>query len=100
MVILSKRGIPLAGFHTDGPTCNTPTITVELYCKWYTLYLVTAPDQAVEIPFPEMAALTSSPWHDHCPNPEHVTAFCESQGYELDELAHELIVGRWTLERM
>lgn len=88
------------------PVCNytgrLPVLTVELYCKWYSLHLVW-PNRIVErIDFgrlePAAASLNCSPFVDHIPNPAAVRALALAEGWHLDELAEELIVGRWHIE--
>lgn len=87
LLVLSKR--PL----------DRPVITVELYSKWYGLYLVYPEGSIEEIPFPESEGrLDVSDYVDHVPNPKVVVWFAEKNNFYLDELALELIVGRWELE--
>lgn len=83
---------------------SLPVLTVELCCKWYSLYPVhgCAGVEAVDFGLlePTAAALNVSAYCDHVPNPVVVQAFAEAQGWHLDELAEELIVGRWEIEVM
>lgn len=76
-----------------------PTLTVELYVKWYTLWLVKG-HEVTEVEFPDMGNYEKlgSPYLDHAPNPRHVCAWAEKNGFEIDHLALELMVGRWELE--
>lgn len=93
-----------------GKITETPTLTVELYTKWYTLYLV------------QKALNQGSRWEwlkvykvhyghledfrpedqiaylDHVPNPLAVKNFADAKKYHLDELAEDLLMGRWQNE--
>ncbi len=90
------------------PICNyiglMPVLTVELTDKWYSLHLVRSNGSVEILSFGELeapaASLGCSPFCDHVPNPAAVRALAESQGWRLDSLAEELIVGRWELEVM
>lgn len=82
-------------------------VTVELYVKWYELWLVACAQDhwtLESVPlfhneYEQIAArLGMSAAVDHVPNPEVVRAWCDEKGYELDALAEELMVGRWRLE--
>jgi hypothetical protein len=82
-----------------------PTLTVELYEKWYTLFLVRpgpalVDEWAVEpVLFPGNEYCDGAPYVDHVPNPEAVLNYAFSKMYLVDDLALELIVGRWVMER-
>jgi hypothetical protein len=84
-------------------TPEIPTITVEDYCKWYTLYVV-FPDNRVEsLCFPGHDTLDDLPsgemsFVDHVPNPRAVKRMAERLGYEIDYDSLERMVGRWFLE--
>lgn len=83
-----------------------PHLTVELYDKWYELYLVDRPTPArgfriQSIHFghlDEHAPKGETAYVDHVPNPKAVRAFAEANDYHLVELADELITGRWQIE--
>ncbi len=88
-IYLSDRGEPLA-YH--GPPPKTPTVTVEVYEKWYGIFAV-RPDGTVEkldLPF--------EAWADHVPTPALVEAWADSHGYVVDWLSLEMMRGRWLLE--
>lgn len=104
----SKRGIPLV----ISVLGELPLLTVEWASKWYTLQVLTplSPDRDVfeleEVHYHEIQE-----WHDakgrdlncfvdHNPNPEAVKLYAEDKGWVLDEIAEELIVGRWQLEEV
>lgn len=79
-------------------------LTVELG-KWYQLYLVSFPcNGTYEVVSFGVLQETSDetgiypPFVDHVPNPKVVEAYCAKQGYILDELAYELLVGRWIVD--
>jgi len=102
----SDRGIPLSYWHETNESIHgpmdVPVLCVELYLKWYVLFLV-HPDGHVEsVGYHEMeedaAALGVSVCHDHEPNPIVVQKFAERKGYVLNGEAQEMIDGRWFLE--
>jgi hypothetical protein len=100
----SPRGNPLA--YTGEPR-NRAIVTVELYCKWYGLYLIAALGHVKPLDFPNESTLPrfatyrrGSYYVDHVPNPAAVKMMCEQHGWDLDPLAFELIVGRWAVEVM
>jgi hypothetical protein len=72
-----------------------PVLTVELAPKWYTLHAVHRGETVVPIPFD---ALGPGGWVDHVPNPEAVERFANEHNYEVDDVAMDLIVGRWQRE--
>lgn len=78
-----------------------PTITVELYIKWYSFYLVHPHGEigALEFhalePFCESA---ESAYRDHTPNPAPLRRFAEHYGWDIDSVAEELIEGRWLMD--
>jgi hypothetical protein len=80
-----------------------PTVTVELYVKWYSLFVVRIGyDDVVleEVPFPgdEYCEAGESYCADHAPNPTVVARWAAKHGYDVDELAMELMIGRWERE--
>ncbi len=96
----SKRGFDLVICNEFNVTDKV--VTVELYPKWYGLFVVQG-DSFEEVPFPmwediDQIKLSQSPFRDHVPNPECVIDWCNKHGYKIDELALELMVGRWELE--
>ena len=82
----------------------TPVLTVELYTKWYELILIEKKGDdfnAYSIHFghlQDVAPAGVSPYLDHAPNPLCVKLFAHRNGYHIDELALELITGRWQIE--
>lgn len=92
-MFMSKRNIPLAVSSNFNDPNPHPILTVELSTKWYELYLI-QPDGKVEgVFFPTSDKYTS--FVDHVPNPIVVQEYAAAKGYYLDELAFDLIVGRW-----
>lgn len=80
-----------------------PTITVALDTKWYRLFLL-LPDldsrgehRVVELEFPDPPEFKGTPYVDHVPNPRCVLFFARVYGYVIDDLAWELMIGRWEL---
>lgn len=91
---------------------KSSTLTVELYIKWYNLFLVrpvTAPGMsrilghAIDrIEFDELEAHTpegQSAYNDNTPNPVAVRNLAEHKNWVLPECALELILGRWIYDR-
>jgi len=84
-------------------TPDVPTITVENYCKWYTLYVV-HPDNRVELLFfpgydnQEDVPESGVGFIDHVPNPKAVSKMAKRLGYDIDERSYECMVGRWFME--
>lgn len=94
-----------------------PVLTVTLDSKWYCLYLVHqlqaaavfAPFEVSEVEFPEVGPAYdrkyaekfkdwTSGYVDHVPSPLAVMKMAREKGWAIDELAMELIVGRWEME--
>lgn len=96
--LLSHRGHPLV--LTNGVPSRS-TITVELYEKWYGLFIVHRDGSVEKIPFPdepEYCHSDESPYVDHVPNPKVVARYAQINDYHVDNLAIELIVGRWEIQ--
>lgn len=100
----------------DWKTCD-PVLTVELCSKWYELFLIEpvrfrcivddaawrgiADYRIYSIHFghlQDVAPHGVSPYLDHAPNPLCVRLFARRNNYHLDDLADELITGRWQNE--
>lgn len=97
------------------PPLDKPIITVELYTKWYGLQIL-YPDGVVEdIGFPQRGfepitdseILTESDHYyeptegdvgDHVVNPKTVILYAHLTDRYIDELALNLIAGRWATE--
>lgn len=82
-----------------------PLLTVEFYVKWYELFLITQNEarflviESVHFGFLEDICPSGiSASVDHVPNPLVVRLFSRQNGYEIDELAEDLIKGRWQNE--
>lgn len=76
-----------------------PIITCELYSKWYELFIWWTDGQLLKLPFNKLEDVAFemgvSAFVDHVPNPTVVEAYAERHDYGIDELAHDLIKGRW-----
>jgi hypothetical protein len=72
-----------------------PILTVELAAKWYELHVVHASGVVEPRPF---ADLGPGGWIDHVPIPAAVERLAAREGWFVDEVALELITGRWELE--
>jgi hypothetical protein len=105
----SKRDNPIVFCSVLGAL---PVLTVELCAKWYGFVLVRdgSPPIVEEVPFPnddDVRELVKKgllsrglvPYVDHVPNPRVVELFAEMRGYYLDEVAYEMMIGRWETER-
>lgn len=105
--IYSPKGCLLALSSALDPR---PVLTVELSGKWYSLFLI-HDDRTVEgVTFAELSDIWDDPqlhpsfrrsgaaYVDHVPNPYAVAKLADSRAWHLDELAYELIWGRWMLE--
>lgn len=91
----SPRGLPLS--YVEGEELDAPLITVEIYPKWYELFVI-HPDGGIEaLLFHELDDGEGTTYVDHCPNPRKVEAYAEKHGMYVDEIALELIAGRWVL---
>lgn len=96
LMFVSNRGIQLAFSSNFDIPNSSPVLTVELSNKWYELYLI-YPDGKIEsVFFPTSEKDTS--FVDHVPNPRVVQEYARKKGYWIDDLALELIVGRWFTE--
>lgn len=97
---VSHRGLPLV--YRGAPI--VATLTVESYCKWYDLCLVRPDGTYGVVPFGALEAYTDmeeqTAYVDHVPNPVLVERLCNAMGWELDEQAHEMMIGRWIMEGM
>lgn len=87
----------------------TPVLTIEFCTKWYELFLIIRDkDDAKDYSFrgysihfghlEDVCPEDVSPYLDHAPNPLCVRLFAARNGYHLDDLADELITGRWQNE--
>lgn len=96
--LISKRGHKI--IYTNSAMTDV-VVTVELAEKWYGLILV-PPESArgwepMEVSFPDGDGVIPS-FVDHVPNPVIVKLWAEKMNYYLDEIAYELMVGRWEIE--
>lgn len=100
-MIKSKRGLPLA-ISCDLDLLERPLITVEVYSKWYYLHVVRVGHPVGEIGFETLDEMHldgyGPPFVDHAPNPWHVMEYARRIGADVDDIALELIIGRWELE--
>lgn len=111
---LSPRGKPVV-ISRRPKRKERSVFTVELYEKWYGLIIVHPGGSMEEIPFPTLESFDDgvgkiantvgeifgedvmTPYVDHIPNPHVVKQFAKAKDYYLDELAFELMTGRWAL---
>lgn len=113
-----KAVVNLGGFRTPdgGKLCianekwdfkMSPLLTVEFCTKWYELFLLRddGPGKDLGLYSIHFGHLDTAARHlqvsafvDHVPNPVAVRLFARQNGYEIDELAWDLISGRWQNE--
>lgn len=91
----SARNIPLIW---TGGVPDGPVLTMELYSKWYELFVIGPGVISISFDKLEAFAEDESAYCDHVPNPKAVYRFAKANGYHLDEQAYEMIIGRWELE--
>lgn len=100
IVHTSDRGIPLVLLGT--PTRNT--LTVENYVKWYDLFIVNSSGVVSKVPreaYDKVQVVGNdliTVWSDHAINPVAFQALAEYLGVEVDEVAEEVVIGRWVSE--
>ncbi len=94
---LSSRGIPLVYY--GEPFNDAPILTVENYCKWYTLWLIMPDGTVKELEFPDdPPGFNDIPYMDHAPNPRLIQLFAREKDYCLCDQSFEMMIGRWELE--
>jgi hypothetical protein len=82
----------------------TPVLTVEFCTKWYELFLIDKEGDDFSLysihfgHLEKVAPAGVSPYLDHAPNPLCVNLLACRKGFHVDELALELITGRWQIE--
>lgn len=87
----SDRDMPLV-YCWSNP--ETPVITVENYCKWYTIHVV-MPDGSVEcpdLPYGDGDLW----WHDHVPSPD----FCKHAAEALVALSSKYANAHWDTQSL
>lgn len=89
---------------STGPV-SEPTLTVELYIKWYNLWLVSPGENGEQhvspVQYPDHLPgfdCRESPFRDHVPNPKFVAELAKRKGWRIHVLAWEMMVGRWLTE--
>ena len=84
-----------------------PVLTVEISSKWYSLFLIHGDRSIEQIDFGYLSEIWDdhpdrprfgSAYVDHCPNPHAVELLADQKDWWLDDLAYELIWGRWATE--
>lgn len=94
VLFLSERDLPLMLTHLP----KVPTLTVEQYLKWYKLYLVQPDGQVLPVEYDALDVAGLEGYVDHVPNPQNVIQLAQRMNWEIDDLALELIIGRWHWE--
>lgn len=87
-------------------TAGTPILTVYATTKWYALVLVKAVLPGGRLDFEEVYYDElekgfnfdrGSAFVDHDPNPDAVRALADKRLWAIDDLAEEIIEGRWAM---
>ncbi len=92
----SDRGMPLV--YVGEPPPERPILTVENYCKWYSLYLVKPGGWVEAVDMYDAGSSFTAAWHDHVPDPGECERYAELKGYDWDENALDMIYGRYQRE--
>lgn len=105
-IYFSDRGFPLV--YWGPPPEDGYILTVENYCKWYTIYRIDPtgqvdiiPDSEVEFPLDHVFKEGESTvaWVNHVPTPGYCKWLEESNGdYRWDQTSLDMIVGRYYRE--
>lgn len=98
-VVYSDHNHPVVRFNEPAAD-RWPIITCEFYSKWYSLYIWWPDGNLLKLEYHEIdedigAEHSICAFVDHVPNPKAVELYAEKHGYVIDELAHDLITGRW-----
>jgi hypothetical protein len=95
--LYSSRNHPLI-WHGGHPEEGV-VLTMECYCKWYDLQLV-YPDRIEAVDFGVLYdhCKNEAPSCDHAPNPRAVYRYAAAKGFQIDNEAFEMMIGRWELE--
>jgi hypothetical protein len=97
-VYVSDRGLPLL-YH--GAPSDKPILSMEDYCKWYTIYAVMPSGVVAEIHFEQYqhaASRVTHFWSDHVPNPHACDVIAETVGGVWCDRSLEVISGRYRLD--
>lgn len=75
-------------------------LAVELYTKWYCLYVVYSDRSLKVVTFDalEPYAGDESAYVDHVPNPNAAMRYAAVKGFDMSEVGYTLMVGRWEIE--
>ena len=95
-MLYSERGLPLVAYGDYNGGCSV--ITVENYCKWYSLYLIMPGNEVKKVEFERLEDFHETEWYDHVPNPAYVLALARKYGYSIHDLPFEMIIGRYERE--
>ncbi len=103
MTFYSDRGMPLILDANTVLPVRVPTLTVEMYCKWYTPFLIMPDGRTAAADISDLENFTptgESAWggSTHVWNPSAIKALAEARGWDIDDCAYEMICGRWEIE--
>jgi len=96
-VRISDRSLPLA---YTAPLRACPTVTVEIYDKWYSMYVVMTDgevrkSQSFDEWHEACESVVGVPYVDHVFNPQLAKDFAKLIGGKVCPMSYEMMVGRW-----
>lgn len=108
MEFYSDRDIPLI-YPSTAPLPSCPIVTVEMYSKWYDVYVIEVDGFVVKVDHLKYARKWGEAIRDtydkglsflgdHVWHPYGIQAFADLIGGEVQDEALEMLVGRWVTE--
>lgn len=97
-VWLSERGCQLITQPYAIIGAGVPILTVERYCKWYSLYYIPCIPDKVTQPIRLIDAKDLpyfDGWLDHCPRPKELVDYCIKHGIKMEFQVYYAIATRW-----
>lgn len=99
-VPVTEDGTPLA-LEPRPNGRDVPFVTVPMASKWYWLFVLHPDGRLVKHDFGVLEGFEpkGQPYFvDHVPNPHAVDGWARSMGYYVDDVAMDMLVGRWEIE--
>lgn len=101
-IYFSHRNLPLA-YHNTGH--DVPVVTLECYCKWYTIMVVKPDGSVVQVHdeytdelYDAYEAVEGVPYVDHVFNPDVLHELAKRIGGFVCTESLEMCIGRWERE--
>lgn len=100
----SDRGLPLS---YNGKQLEVPVVTLEVYCKWYEIYIINPNGEVVKAHDEYMDEyydacnsnyIAGAAYVDHVFNPDLLHVFAKEIGGCVCTEALEMCIGRWERE--